>query len=310
MFLYTPECHNMSQTSAKVIAHTISADGAEIVTIEYEAPRFLLAEINTHGVIAKSAASSRAIPVEKRIQSVANAPFVPVAFGKNARGMQARGELGGAQAQEAYAVWQEACDAARKFASRLVELDVHKQHANRLLEPFCYAKGVLTATEWDNFFSLRLHPDAQPEFQELAREIDIAIRASKPIESPFHLPYVGEDVIGRHTLEERFMISAARCARVSYKLFDGTLSTVEKDIELCQKLISSGHMSPFDHPAEADRLRPPVHGENTMRNGKPLQYWERPDDHGRFWGWIPLRVDVQQDLGVKARRSSFEGVVV
>ena len=48
------------------------------------------------------------------------------------------------------------------------EAGYHKQTVNRLAEPFMMVKGVITATEWDNFFYLRRHKDAQPELQELA----------------------------------------------------------------------------------------------------------------------------------------------
>src|SRR5208337_72397 len=45
-------------------------------------------------------------------------------------------------------------------------------------------------------------------------------------------------------------VSTARCARVSYFLPEsGERSDVKRDLELCDRLSSSGHWSPFEHVA-------------------------------------------------------------
>jgi thymidylate synthase ThyX len=280
---------------AKVIAdtwHTVRE--ARITTVEYSAPRYLLAEINTHGVLAKSAASSRAIPVAKRIEMATTAPYVPHQFGKNRPGMQASERVKGKARRQATDAWLRARNDVVKSARKLVTLDVHKQQANRLLEPFVYVQGVLTGTEWENFFALRDHADADPAFQELAVAIREAMAASEPRHAPFHLPYadtLSEDV----ELEVRKQVSAARCARISYRTFDGRVSSIEDDVALHDKLLASRHMSPFDHPAIADRVRDKLN----------LLAWECPKAHGRYWGWIPVRYQVEQRLGTSARRDSF-----
>ena len=53
-------------------------------------------------------------------------------------------------------------------------------------------------------------------------------------------------------LEKGFFqkVSAARCARVSYLNHDGTNPDMNKDIILAEKLLGSGHMSPFEHQAK------------------------------------------------------------
>lgn len=285
------------QTQAKIIADTVNPFGARITTFEVVAPRFLLAEVNTHRVIAKSAASSRAIPVEKRIAMVNDAPFVPLAFGKNKRGMQADEVLDHDENTRAREVWLAAANAAAGYAKQLAELGVHKQHANRLLEPFVYYTGVMTSTEWDNFFNLRTHPDAQPEFRDLAMKMLDVYASSRPVEGHIHLPYVGREIILRNDPTTAYNISAARCARVSYNTFDGKPSTPEKDNELCEQLIASGHLSPFDHPAVSDDLY-----RDEARNAT---YWLRPADHRHNWGWIPSRVDIERQKGWVCARESF-----
>jgi hypothetical protein len=65
----------------------------------------------------------------------------------------------------------------------------------------------------------------------------------------------GEDTAGKFKLKSikwdtLKQISTARCARVSYYLPEsGQRSSFERDLELCGRLSSSGHWSPFEHVA-------------------------------------------------------------
>lgn len=233
------------KTSAKIIADTINPfrSDSRITTFEYVAPRYLLAEINTHRVIARSAASSRAIPIQKRIDMVRSAPFVPKVFGKNRPGMQSTEELDEEKTAHARDIWIGAAQAAADQAHELNVLGVHKQQANRILEPFVYVTGVMTGTEWENFFTLRWHKDADPEFYDLADAMAEAYGDSKPRTDYEHLLYADTIELKDTDLELRKMVSAARCARISYRTFEGILSTIDDDVSLCHKLIESGHFS-------------------------------------------------------------------
>lgn len=281
-------------TSAKIVADTENLWGARITTFEVVAPRYLLAEINTHRVIARSAASSRAIPVMKRVDMVRTAPYVPEAFGKNRPGMQSDEEVSPEDSDKARAIWLGAANSAALYAEELHTLGVHKQQANRLLEPFVYYSGVMTATELDNFWELRDHADADPGFQLLARHMRKAYDSSKPRKASHHLPYT-DDLFEGTPLSTMFLVSAARCARVSYNTFDGLRSTPDKDLKLCSTLISSGHMSPFDHPAISDTVR--IHDRESG-----LLTWQNPGAQRQYWGWIPYRTQMEDK---PARRDSY-----
>lgn len=294
------EENTMSHTTVKIISDSQHPliPSARITTFEVYAPRFLLAEINTHRVLAKSAASSRAIPVKKRIEMVRDHGFVPSVFGKNKPGMQAGDTLDELQTGLATDVWSDAMADAVVAAVRMEQLGIHKQHANRILEPFAYYHGIVTATEWDNFFALRLHPDAQPEFQELARAMKNAMDASTPVLRRFHLPYVDSDPspdIQSLWLDVKFKVAAARCARISYQTHDGKPFDLERDVARCEELIKGGHMSPFDHAATADGIRVGADG---------LTYWNTPLEHRQNWGFIPNRVVVEREAGMIGRRCS------
>lgn len=271
----------MSRTSAKIIADNESIEGVRITTFEVTYPRFIMAEINTHRTIAKSSASSRAIPVKRRIEDVMKYPFVPAVFGKNKRGMQAGEAISENDHRKAFEIWNTLVSVSLQAAAAFEKIGVHKQLANRVLEPYAYATTVLTATEWDNFFNLRAHPDVQPEFQELAYLMRKMYDANVPYSfQGAHVPYTTAEEAASLEINTLYRVSAARCARVSYlSLETGEPSTVEEDLALCDRLLKAGHMSPFDHVATAD-----TRADNE---------WKHPGLHRHFYGWIPLRVSIE-----------------
>ena len=57
-------------TSVKILADSLNLSGNRLTTFELTFPRVILAEFNTHRMISRNAASSRAIPTEKLIQRV------------------------------------------------------------------------------------------------------------------------------------------------------------------------------------------------------------------------------------------------
>lgn len=248
----------MSQITATVIADSISSYGIRITTLQLKYPRFIHSEFMTHRVFSRNAASSRAIPVVKMIEQVQHDPALPIHWGLNQPGMQASKEHTDPAA--ARFAWFCAAQAAASQAQQLNDLGLHKQIVNRMLEPFQWMHTIVTATEWDNFFDLRCHPDAQPEFQALANAIRTAMDESSPVErassiqrvtASWHLPYVSDDE--RANIHPRTLpkISAARCARVSYLKHDGTKPSVHDDLTLFEQLVGSKplHASPIEHQA-------------------------------------------------------------
>lgn len=262
---------------AEIIKDSVSSAGARLTTFVLTYPRFIHAEFMTHRVISRNASSSRAIPVAKFLDAIKNEPAMPIAFTKNCKGMQAKEEL--ENQDEAVKTWLEARDSMVGFAQKLADLGVHKQHANRLLEPFQHITVVASATDWANFFALRCHPDAQPEFQQLARFMCEEYLQSVPQNlkiGEWHLPFVTEQDVQRiaphlRTTENLIKTSVAKCARVSYNTHDGTENTLEKDVELYERLVGGApiHASPTEHQA-APALNP-------------------EEQSGNFRGWIQYR---------------------
>lgn len=245
-------------TGVRVLADSISTiSRVRITTLGVTFPRFLLAEFNTHRMLSRNFASSRAIPTEKLLEMVREEPFVPNPFNQRVKGMGVGEPLEDGALYAAEARWREAAGEMTAAAHTLMSLGVDKSRANRLLEPFLYVTGIVTATEWDNFLALRDHPDAQPEFQALAAQVGEAIETSDPVElglGDWHLPLLTVDeraslaaqqngYIGRMKL-----VSAGRCARVSFWTHE-QLEPQSKSIERGLRLARSGHLSPFEHVA-------------------------------------------------------------
>lgn len=290
----------MTVPEARVICDSESPDGKRLLTYEVKAHRFILAEINTHRVLSRNYRSSRAVPTHKLIQEVLTAPTMPVFWGKNQPGMQAAVELEdggrGSERQRAMRYWEAAAHHAAEIAGCMDRIGVHKQIVNRLLEPFLWVHGVISATEWENFFGLRLHKDAQPEFRVLSDAMFSAGSNSTPTllkPGEWHLPYVRGYLDDRDLLppgnrqgltphEQMLRISAARCARVSYKSFDTDKpSAVEEDLKLFDKLMGAQpfHASPTEHQATPD----------SMAEIDFMPFWENRKEHGNFTGWRQFR---------------------
>ena len=239
-------------TEAKIILDSENPyNGIRLTTMQLRYPRFIHAELMTHRVFSRNASSSRAIPVEKMIKQVIEEPATPIHWGANQPGMQADIELSEPLKDKAILLWKSAALRAASVAQEMHNLGLHKQVANRILEPFQFISVVLTATEWDNWFALRSHPDAQPEIRDLSDRMADCLGISQAIPREYHLPYVSDEEIASEGVETCFKLSTARCARVSYLTHDGQTPDIQKDIALYERLVGSVpiHASPTEHPA-------------------------------------------------------------
>jgi thymidylate synthase ThyX len=258
--------------AARVLLDSQSPAGIRLTTLEVTFPRFVLAEFNTHRQFSRNSASSRAIPSSKMIERAEREPVLPLEWGRNQKGMSAGELLSEEEAADAQSVWLTARDAAVAHAKALLELKVHKQVLNRVLEPFLWHTVIVTGTEWVNFLELRCAPTAQPEIREAAVRMRDAMLASTPRAVAFgewHLPLVQDDErsLDAETLKK---ISAARCARVSYLTHDGTRD-IAKDLDLFERLKTDRHLSPFEHVATPAR---------------DVEF------HANFRGWIQMRAEI------------------
>jgi len=291
----------MKKIEARIVADSMNKQGNRITTFILTYPRFIHAEVMTHRMFSRNAASSRAIPFDKMVNSIREEPFIPVVWQRDHKGMQGTEYVfPPKEIEDLRANWEEAARYAAADAEILHDMNITKQICNRILEPFMWYTALVTATEWDNFFELRLpkyvvkgkvyktrkeamdnlsympfkdwtdaqwmshsKAAAEPHMQMLAEAMYDAMQVSTPNvlkAGEWHIPFgdkMDDEAILEYTshfkcfeMEPKIKrkIAVARCARLSYMTYDGDFS-VEKDVELHDRLLKSRHLSPFEHVA-------------------------------------------------------------
>ncbi len=317
----------------KVVADSINvATKDRLTTFLLTYPRYIHAEVMTHRVFSRNAASSRAIPVTKFREDVFNNPVMPQHWGANQKGMQAADELDDTEEKwtfQPYVAdvdgsdlprmmvtsrklaelkWLEARDQMLTIHKCFATVGLHKQISNRILEPWFHIQLLVSATEFVNYFALRCHKDAHPDIQGLADMMLYHYMTSQPaLKSPgeWHLPYGDQELPTILGEMERAKICVARAARISYKTFEGKID-LEADYELHDRLMKSGHMSPFEHAARAcaygswignfrgwEQYRKMLSGENKVVDLAKL--WEERKQYGTgyAYGKAPEKVATQ-----------------
>ena len=262
---------DIKMIDVKVIKDSINLDSDRLTTLACTYPRYIHSELMTHRMFSRNASSSRAIPIDKMIEE-AETNMVDPMFMYNQRGMAASKSLVGRDLLEARREWEIARDSAVESASYLAGINVHKQIVNRLLEPFIHITTLITATEWDNFFNLRISDFAQQEINHLAIMMREAMRVSKPnvlVKYEWHLPFVQPTDMLHFDSKTVKKLSVARCARVSYLNHDNTTPNRDSDVALHDMLKERRHASPFEHVATP-----------------------KPDWHANFFGWRQYRSEL------------------
>jgi hypothetical protein len=258
----------------------------------------------------------------------------PVRFGAASKGMQDSGEHNAsmgflsAGSQRVFdltaeEMWEEAKKSAVEFSKVFYEAGFHKQVYNRLTEPFQIIKGVVSATEWANFYWLRDDDAADPTLHELAHRMREAHNHSTPQllkAGEWHLPYIDtsrQASVGKYytdasssdeiSLEDAIKVSCARCAAVSFRNID---YGVEKSREVYDRLVGDArkHSSALEHVATPMRPKEfsylqreyPLIDYDEPRANLPTDpdTWEKGISHmdregnlwsGNFMGFIQYR---------------------
>ena len=271
-------------TNARIVLGSTTEWGSKIRTYELTYPRFIHSELMTHRVFSRNAASSRAIPVRKMLDSLAPSIFdLFERFGTNQSGMQPTERQVSSSGQSTLDdLYSDMLDTSKDSVLNMIEeTNVAKQVANRFIEPFMHMTTIVTATEMNNFFYQRCDSNAQEEFQSLAYkmlEAELNYDYSQHIlnHSQWHLPFVTEQEKKEMSIDQQKIISVARCASVSYVKHNEERSFDEL-AAVYNRMLNGGHWSPFEHPAT------------------PMIKSAKDNFSGNFRGWYQLRKDFMKE---------------
>ncbi len=295
-----------------MLADSLSPDGVRLTTLEVEYPHAIHKDIMTHCMLSRNFQSFRAFPPEKVIEKILADPFVPEAFRGRVKGMGEGAELNEEGQLQAHVAWGRHISDSIQIARQMIKLDLAKAQVNFVLQDLTSIRGIITATEWDNFYDLRCaidpetgKPFARPEVYKIAEMMRQAHAESIPEQlrwNEWHLPLVNEDdftLFDTQTTagidyEPLKAISTGRCARVSYLTHDGVRDT-SKDIGLHDGLKVNKHMSPFEHVAKpisttGPKWLPEVDATSRKATGALVR---GADWRGKLYGWHPYRLDIE-----------------
>jgi hypothetical protein len=234
---------------ARVVADS-TFYGRRLITLSCDYPRFIHPQVMTYGMIRKSTSSSRAIPVKRQLELSAEHAYIPDAFSKNKSGMAATEELSDTDYAHARALVESHLNFTRNIVEKLADLGVHKQHANRYLEPYLMTRCMMTGAyeAFEHLIQQRkhanLHGEVQPEMYELACKMDEAIKGSNSQIRNWHIPYYEGE---QPTLQDA-LYGIARAARDSYMREDVSPEFLSR----LEALWHEGHLGPFEHVAFFD----------------------------------------------------------
>lgn len=273
--------------NSQLIKSSVSEHGNRIDTFVVTCPVYVWYELLTHRLFSRNCSSTRAVPTTKLRKQVLDSPAIPSILTQYQKGMAANEVLSSDAYQLALKEYEDVLAASIQAHSNLESLGVSKQDSNILLLPFIHFQGVVTSTEWNNFFNLRCNKNSRPDMRLLAESMYRNYNEASPElvkKGEYHLPFLTEDELTL-PLEDKLSISSARCARVSYYLNIGeenqVKSNLEKDLERTKSLIENGHWSPLEHPATP--LPVSSKGKNYMV--------------GNFVGWMPYRKEFLDESG-------------
>lgn len=247
--------------------------GDEVVTAVLTYPLIVHAELMTHRMFSRNAASARAIPAKKYRDTVQADPFIPYAVQKNHKGMQGTEYLNGNMYEGVVRAWRNGLNNALNSATYMEgSFEATKQLTNRLLAPFTWIRVLVTTGKegLDNFFELRCHEDAEIHIMELAHNFKKEYDKSVPKKlgcRQLHIPFQ-ENILAMmqeyynempesETKEQDFLtlqveVAVGMAARTSY-----TLLPEEKDFWVYKRVhdkmleMKPFHASPFEHVLQA-----------------------------------------------------------
>lgn len=264
---------------ARIVADSIDHLGNRLTSVHVVYPHAVHKDMLRHGLHrARSVASFRALKPEELVEYLRGGGAFRPEWASRVKGMGQGAALEASQIKLADYVWDKHIENCLRTAEALNDLDVAKQAVNFAQQDIAPLVEIITATEWDNYFALRLElkddgtPVARPEVYLTAKAIKEARDASTPVlmdHTGLHLPLIRPEELEvlqsardhdggemayqlEHLAEvEHYwsLVSVGRCAMISFGRVDVD-EPADKSFERARdRLLAVGHAEPFEHVA-------------------------------------------------------------
>lgn len=306
------------EISATIIKDSKNEWGNRITTFLLVMPRIVLAEFNTHRMISRNSASSRAIPTETMLKNITNFPFKPIRWLREHKGMQGYDYWpeDSPEAIAASTIWNDTRYFTIQQCKSLLECEVSKQFINRLLEPYMWHTVIATSTEWGNFFALRAHEAAEIHIQDLAYKMLNEYNKSIPKllkAGQWHIPFEEQidqievsnlaartnSLVTNNTLDIiNARISVGICAGISYGRIKDKIDPLDM-IDLYQSLVQR----PYEGKRGIRSSVDPIHASPTEHQAMAMDAFQHElnPQSGNFKGFTQFRKMLPNENAVDSR---------
>lgn len=259
---------------AEVLCDSLSPSGQRLTSVAVKYPHAVHKDWLRHRMMSRVVESFRARPTELLIEQLRVEAFRPEEFATRIAGMGQGDALARQEQEFANEIWDLHIANCLQTAIDMGELNIAKQQRNFAIQDLCPIVEIITATDWDNFYELRLETRedgssiARPEVYKGVAVVKAAIDASEPVtlrEGQWALPLVSQDELYDRPLplephqsqavepdpDERIdwrlwcLVSAGRCARISYDKHRA-FESVDDSVARALMLMGAGHMSPYE----------------------------------------------------------------
>lgn len=233
----------------KIILDSINEENSRLTTIIIKCPQSFSHEFMKHKMFIKNIGNFKQDTILTTIESVEKDMSLLKNIGKKTKKIE---KIAHDLKFKVTQMWLNRAKKVENEAKKLINLGMHKQIANKILEPYVFNTILITGTQksYSDFFLLAEKRQKIKEMQILANEIILIYKNNKPVllpEGSWHLPYITQgdlDIINfddyNQCMDILCKISAVRCLKMNYFNFSSNSHfDIGLELDVYNKMIES-----------------------------------------------------------------------
>jgi len=183
----------MKTTSATRLADSITPNGVRLTTYLIIYPRYLLNFFSSLKSFYVSSLNLDKIPTKQILTDIIQNPFTPQEWKQDSSNMKKRILIEKSKKRQ-FCIdnWQAAKIAAIKNATVAEEFNsIHRQVANRMIEPYMWDISIITGINFPELFKLTIDPSIDVHLTELLTKMFIEYKYNPRLLKPgeWHIPF-------------------------------------------------------------------------------------------------------------------------